>query len=264
MLAPSRATAWSSWACRSRETTWLGAGLHAESELLADVRLHRGVDQRVRADRAGDGAHRHGLAGRLEAGERAVHGERELRQLVAERRRLGVHPVGAADDHRLPVLEGSLDQDLAQLHAGREHQVGGAGQVVAQRSVDEVVAGHAEVDPAGRLVGDALAVGGEEREHFVVALPLDLLHPLGGRDTGPPHVLDGVLGHPAQAHLGLGGEDLHPDPGRVTRLVREDVRHRGQGIAGNHMGQHPQGELVVRWFGRAISRPRSIRAAPTR
>ena len=248
-----------------------GRGLDAQSQLLAHVRLDGRVDQRVRADRARHGAHGDGLAGGGQPLQGPVDGEGEAGQLVAERGGLGVHAVGAAHHHRVPVLEGPVDQHLAQPLGGGGEHVGGAGQGEAEGRVHQVVAGHAQVHPASGGLRHALAVGGQEGEHLVVAFLLDLHDPGRQRGRGRAHVVEDRGRYAAEPHLCLGREDLHADPGLVPVLVREEVRHLRQGETRNH----GTASSVAVWAGRAVRgrswsglpgvrRPRSTRAAPTR
>ena len=81
--------------------------LGLEPEALAGHTLDLGVDRRVVADRAGELPDAHALERKCDALASAVELERPDRELEAERRRLGVYAVGAADRDRQPVLLGS-------------------------------------------------------------------------------------------------------------------------------------------------------------
>lgn len=208
--------------------------LDAEAQFGAHVLLDVRVDQRVRADGAGDRADRDLRAGGLQPPYTAVGGEGEAGEFVAERRGFRVHAVGAADAGGVPVLDGPVHQDAAQPGHRGEQYVAGAGEGVAEGRVHQVVARHTEVHPAGGVVGDVLAVGGEEGQDLVVALALDLGHPGGGRYPGLPDVRERARGDPAEPGLRLGRQDLHLRPGGVPGLVGPEFRHLGQRITGNH------------------------------
>ena len=69
-----------------------------QAERRAHVCLDEGIDVRVGAHRAGEFAHRHGVTGLFQSDAVAIGLQTEKGQLRPERRRLGVHAVGAPDD----------------------------------------------------------------------------------------------------------------------------------------------------------------------
>ena len=86
----------------------------------------------------------------------AVGLHREAGELEAERGRLGVDAVGAADAQRVRVLARPLGEHGGQLAGGRDDHLAGAPQLQGQRRVEHVRRGEAEVDPAtGRARGAA-------------------------------------------------------------------------------------------------------------
>ena len=97
------------------------------------------------------------------------------RQLQAERHRLGVDAVRAADHRRAPVLLGARSR-TASASASRsvEDQVARLAHLQRLRRVDDVRRGQAEVQPARRRP-DLLGHRRRERDHVVLGGLLDLV-----------------------------------------------------------------------------------------
>src|SRR5439155_26316950 len=85
-----------------------GSALVLEPEPLAGDALELRVSSRVRPNRAGELADAQTLERSAEPRGAAVELERPAGELDAERRRLRVDPMGAADDRRVAVLVGPL------------------------------------------------------------------------------------------------------------------------------------------------------------
>ena len=138
--------------------------------MLLDARIDLGEG----ADRARDRAGRDLLA----RGDQPLAGAREFRigvgELEAERRRLGMDAVGAADRRRHLVLEGARLQRREQLVDVGEQQVGGAGELDVEAGVEHVGRRHALVHET-RLGADDLGEMGEEGDDVVLGLALDLV-----------------------------------------------------------------------------------------
>ena len=96
------------------------------------------------------------------------------RQLEAERHRLGVDAVGAADHRRPAMLERALaDGDGQRVQIG-EDDVAGLAHLQRLRGVDDVRRGHPEVQPARRRP-DLLGDRGGEGDDVVLRGPFDVL-----------------------------------------------------------------------------------------
>ena len=122
--------------------------LGLEPEPLAGDALDLGIDRRVVADRARELADAHALERPREPAPGAVELEGPDRELEAERRRLGVDAVRAADRQRQAVL-------LRALHDGGERPVDPLEDQLArlpdlerERRVDDVRGGQPVVEPA--------------------------------------------------------------------------------------------------------------------
>ena len=81
-----------------------------------------------------------------------------------------------------------------------------------------------------RLRSDKLGEMGQERDHVVLDLALDLVDPvdveLGGLALGPD-LLGGGLRHDTQFGHGVGGVRLDLEPDAEARFGRPDRRHLG-------------------------------------
>ena len=95
-------------------------GSGAQAERRADLVFEIGRNMGVRADRSGDLADRHVLAGKVEAALVAAQFVVPDGELEAERRRFGVDAVGAADHDRVFVLDRLLADDLDQTSRVRD------------------------------------------------------------------------------------------------------------------------------------------------
>ena len=197
---------------------------------------------RAGADRAAEFADGDDFAGAFKALERAAKFVVHQRQLQAERGRLGVDAVAAADARREFVFLGApVAMDGQQLlHVGDEdvralHHLDGEG------GVNDVAAGQAEMEPAAGVVVDFFGDGGGEADDVVIER---LFQFLLARDEagqiGEPFVRAafdfGEIGarHDAFLDQCLAGEqfDLQPEPELV--FVGPDGPHFRSGIARNH------------------------------
>ena len=143
-----------------------------QAETLADPRLDRRIEVREHADRAGDLADADHLACPQHAVEIALQLGVPERQLHAERHRLGVHAVGAADHRRPPVLFGARPHRVEQLGEILDDQIAGLAHLQRLRGVEDVRGGQAEVQPPGGGP-DVLGHRGGERDHVVLGDLLD-------------------------------------------------------------------------------------------
>ena len=151
-----------------------------EPEPLARDPLDLGLDGRVRADRARELADAVDLERAQQARPVAVELERPAGELPAERRRLGVNPVRAADADRVPVLlRPPHDRVERALELGHDERARLA-DLQRERRVDDVRRGEAVVEPAP-LRPELLRHRVDERRRVVVGDPLDLGDALGRR-----------------------------------------------------------------------------------
>ena len=137
--------------------------------------------------------------------------------------------MGAADHHGALVGAGEIPEGLGQLVELDPQQRHGGLHLQRYPRIQHVRAGHAHVDVAARIAHVLVHVG-EEGDHVVPHLRLDLedaLHTEGGLLLDGGH---GVGGHPAQLAVGLRGRDLHIQPALELGLLAPEVAHFGQGV----------------------------------
>jgi len=122
-----------------------------------------------------------------------------------------------------------------------ENQVGRVAQQERERGVEHVRAGHAEVQvPRGRA--DALLHEGQERDHVMPRLPLDLVDPRHIRRVHRrqrrrpplPYRARRLAGDLPQLRHRVRGKRLDLEPDAVAVLRRPDGNHLRPGITGDH------------------------------
>ena len=196
--------------------------------------LDLGVDRRVLADGSGELADAHAFERACDARASTVELERPDRELEAERRRLGVHAVRAADAERQPVL----------LRACRDHRERSVETVAQERSgllnlerergVDDVRRGEAVVEPAAgrsKLLGD----GVDEGSRIVVQACFELGDALGRRSgRALANLGDDVGGDRSDLGPTLECGELDLEPAHQLALVRPDACHGRSRVAGDH------------------------------
>ena len=153
----------------------LRGGHGRQPEARGHAGLDGGRDVRVRADSAGQLAHRHRLPGRPHARAVAVHLQRPQSDLRPESRRLGVDAVRAPDHRGAGVLACRCDERAQELGLGGDHQVRRVAQCPAQSGVDHVGAGEPVVDPRTGGRTDSGLHHVNERRDVVVGDGLALL-----------------------------------------------------------------------------------------
>ena len=146
-----------------------------EPEPPADVGFDRRRQVRERADRARQLAD---ADDRLARARTRSTSRAELRvperQLQAERHRLGVHAVRAADHRRAAMLERAIADRLGQRVEILQDDVARLAHLQRLRGVDDVRRGQAEVQPARRRP-DVLGDRGREGDDVVLGGLLDFL-----------------------------------------------------------------------------------------
>ena len=237
MPAPASAIALSSSAWRSRATTCVETGSRSKPEACQHALLELRAGGRVRAHRARDPAHRHLREGALQALGVAVRLERQARQLHAEGRRLGVHPVRAPHAQRLHVLARARRQRLQERAGAWHDRFARRLQLQRERRVEHVRGCQAEMDPAPRLAGR----GGEhvdKRRHVVLGRALALVYRLDGERRPADRLQIGLGGAAAgteQERQLLARRHLHLAPRLHARLVGPDRAQLGACVALDHV-----------------------------
>ena len=145
--------------------------------MLAHVPLHRGIDVRVRAHGARELADRDRVAGAQQALAVAANLQRPERQLHAERRRLGVDAVGAADHRRVAELAGAFAIADSRRRPP-EDAIEGARHLERERGVDHVARREPVVHPRARGLADARLHDVDERGDVVIGDALAFVYGL--------------------------------------------------------------------------------------
>ena len=210
-----------------------GHRLDLETKLPGHVFLDAGVDVGEGADGPGDGAGGDFGAGGLEPAAVALELGMESGELEAEGGGLGVNSVAAPDAEGVLVLDGALPERRQQAIDVIGQDVGRPGELQGEAGVQHVRRRHALVDEScfgSHMLGEI----GQERDHVVVGLPLDLVDPRHLEPAPLPHRLGGGLrNHPEFGHRVAGvGLDLEPDAEPVLRLP--DGGHLRAAVPGNH------------------------------
>ena len=231
MLAPTSASVVMKFGVDVALDNLRGDGRGAQAEFFADESLDARREMRAGADRAGEFADGGDFAGAFEAFERAAKFVVHQRELEAERRRLGVDAVAAADAGReFDILRACWAMDGQQrLHVGNE-DVRALHHLHGERGVNDVAAGEAEMEPAAGVVVDFFGDGGGEADDVVVER---LFQFLLARDEA------GQVGKP----LVRAGFDFGEIGARHDAFL-------DQGLAGEQFDLQPEAELVFvrsRW-----------------
>ena len=156
-------------AWRSRGMIWVETGSTRKAHRLGDMRFDARIDLREGADRAGNGAGRDLLARGDEPLARAREFGIGVGELEAERGRLGMDAVRAADGRRHLVLEGAaLERGEQRVDVG-DQDVGGAHELHVEAGVEHVRRGHAGMHEA-RLRPDDFGDMRQEGDDVVLDL----------------------------------------------------------------------------------------------
>ena len=205
--------------------------LALEAEPRQDALLEVRGGRRVRADRARHGPTDTCSNARSSRDDVARRLHRVARELDAERRRLGVDAVRAADADRVHMLARALGQRLDQRSRPGEHDPAGRLQLQARRGVEHVRRRQAEVDPAPRVTRRR-AQHVDERGDVVVGRALALVDGLDGERRAADRV-ELVLGRPLHR---LARRDLDAPPRLHAGLVGPQRAHLRAGVASDHRG----------------------------
>src|SRR5215211_144816 len=212
-------------------------GVRLEPEPLTRGALDLGVDRRVRPHGSRELPDTRRLQCPRDSRSRPVEFERPPRELPAERRRLGVDPVGAPDTDRVAVLLGPPDHRRRYAVDLAEEEHAGVTQLKRERRVHDVGRRQTEVHPptlGPELLDDSV----DERSGVVIRRPLDLRDAFGGRWHGSRanrlHVSGGN-----RANLSPAVErcELDLQPAREPFLLRPDAAHLRPRVPGDHRSQ---------------------------
>jgi hypothetical protein len=170
----------------------------------------------------------------LEPAPVALELERPPEQLEAERRRLGVHAVRAADGHGVAVLFGTYDDRVRRASEAATHKRSGALQRECEGRVENVGGRETEVEPAP-LRTEPGRDRVDESGHIVVRRALELGDALRGRDSRALADRPGGRGgERADLRPRVDDGELHVEPALEPCRVGPDPRHLGSGVARDH------------------------------
>ena len=215
--------------------------LRLEPEPFARDALDLRIDRGVGADRSGELADPAAVERSAHAVARPVELERPPGELPAERRRLGMDPVRAADADRVTVLLREPDDRSECGVDALDDQPAGVLNLQGERGVDDVGRGEAVVEPAA-LGADLFGDGVDECCKVVVGRLLDLGNTLRRRnararaDRG-----DVARRHDPKLCPCVERGQLHVEPARQLALFRPDPAHLRTGVAGDHLEQSRAG-----------------------
>ena len=210
-----------------------GSVFDAQPEVRADDLLQRRGNGGVRAHGAADGADGDSVARARQPFAVAAHFVHPHRQLQAERRRLGVHAVGAAHAEGVAMGGGlPLKHHDERVDVG-EQQVRGVPELEARGRIPDVRAREPEVNPPP-FVPKVVRYRAEERRHVVVGdreVLIDLRKVEGRVRTDLRGVGGGNL---AQFGPGLARGNLDVEPALELGLVGPKGGHLGAGVTRYH------------------------------
>ena len=241
--------------------------LRGQAHRLGDMLLHARIDLRKGADRARDCAGRNFLAGDRKPFAGAAEFRVGKSEFQAERDRLGVNAMRAADGRRHLVLEGAFLQRRQHSVDISNQEVRGAGQLNVEAGVEHIGGGHALVHEAS-FGADDFGQMGQEGDDVVLGLALDLVDPLdierGVFGLGPNGFGGFFRDHP-EFRLRVRRMRLDLEPDLETGLGLPDGGHFRAGIAGDHRGlRTSKAGDQAQTPGRLFFTPRFSRAAPAR
>jgi hypothetical protein len=159
---------------------------------------------------------------------------RARRQLEAERHRLGMDAMRAADHRRPPMFEGAIADGLRQRFEILQDHVARFAHLEGQRRVDYIRRCQPEMQPAGGR-SDFFRHGRRECDDVVLRGLFDRLDPRDVETAALANVTRRLERNDPGSRHGIGGGGLHEQPGFVPALVAPDPPHVGVGVARNHL-----------------------------
>ncbi len=152
--------------------------IDAQAQRLADEALDRLADIGVGPHRPADLADRDRLTRQRESALISLQLGVPAERLEAKGGRLGMDAVGASNHRRRPMLDREPPHDLEQATQLALDDRGCVPELHGRRGIEQVGARQPEVQPSP-LAPEALADRAHKGDHVVLALLLDLAHPLG-------------------------------------------------------------------------------------
>jgi hypothetical protein len=208
--------------------------LRLEPEPLARQALDLWVDRRVVPHRAGELSDPDTLESSRNPTARAVELERPDRELEAERRRLGMDTVRAADRQREPVLLCSRGDRLERSIDSPQDDLARGAHLERERRVDHVRGGEPVVEPAPggpELARDRV----DECGQVVMRLLFDLGHAGRGRNRClRPDLTRRLRRDDSDLRPRIERGELDLEPALELALVRPDPGHLRSRVARDH------------------------------
>ena len=228
-----------------------------QPELVEDMSLDLGADVGMGAHRPRDRADADGLARPGQPLDVALELGEPAGGLEAERDRLGVDAVRAADHRRVAMLEREAPDDLDETRQLALDDAGRVAQHDRGGRVQHVRARQPVVQPAA-LGPEPLGDRSQEGDDVVLRLPLDLPRSLRVDLAGlVPDALE--VGPRHDAGLGQRLERQHLDPQPQLELVPlpEDLAQLRQRVSIDHARGSTRSSALPAWSSRkARTRPR--------
>ena len=215
-----------------------GCGLEPDLQSGADPLLDLGRQVREGADGAGDLAHGGFVECASQAVALAAHLLVEDEQLEPEGRGLGVHAVGSPDAGGVTELQRATPEHGDQALDPDQEQPPRVADLERERRVEHVAGGESVVDVT-RIGPHALRQGGEERDHVVTDLGLDLVDARRIHRGARADRLQRVRGNQSALRVDLADGELHREPAAVLALLGPDLLHLGARVAIDHRPTPP-------------------------
>ena len=159
-------------------------------------------------------------------------------ELEPKGRGLGVDAVAPPDTGGQPVLARAAFERVHRRRDAGIEQVRGAGELHREAGIQHVGRRHPLVHEA-RLRPDMLGEVGEEGDHVVPGLALDLLDPRDLEGAAFPHRLRRRFGDQPERRLRVAGMGLDLEPDAEPGLGRPERRHLLSRIARDHSARAP-------------------------
>jgi len=209
-----------------------GDGSDVQAEFVADFFLNVGAQVGSVADGAGDFSELHVAGGFAETGNVALILGEPVGDFQAKGDGFGVNAVGAADLRGVLELVGAEVEDFAEEDEVAFDEARGLADEECLGGVDDVVGGHAVVEPAGGLgITDGFADGHGEGDDVVLDAGFELVDALGVDFGFRAKHGGGVFGDEAGFGESVGGGEFDVEPALVFVGVAPDAAHIFAGVA---------------------------------
>ena len=205
-----------------------------EAELLADHLLDLRVDVGIRADRARELADGDDLLRVLDALDVALDLRAPEQELEAERHRLRVDAMRAADARRMLELHGAAAQHLVERPEILEDDVAGVAHHHAVSRVLHVRGRQSFVDVLG-VIADMLRDIRQERDDVMMRYRLDLMDAIHLERSLRADVLGRLLRDLAELRHSVAGSHLDIQDLLPLVLDGPEMAHLRPGVTFNHL-----------------------------